>query len=414
MFESRQLSYFDLVVHSIECNRRGLTDAFGTSDLKHRVKSYLDELTAKSEHTKPIATAITEKLVKNLPLIKHSKHNNAAIHHIPTTITQHTCPADDTLTPHNVALTLIHPVTANIMEHAACIPMLSRTLESWISVRPWFRPADSWLGPKPDPTVVCMWNERDLIALAYHLHETAGAVRALPRACTKLARDRLPPLHSAARELAGLLQRLAELEEKQPGVVGALGQEMPRRVGDLAEWEAKGSESTALLRRAWADTKRCMNRVQATCSWMLLDTQSLSSDIGGLGSMVKMLLEWERRKVVTKWLGSCVWCAGQLVAVLQEARSSIEEVYSVVWADITLFKELIGITNRARSVLRISQILSDFKEATRQANDMVRCTGEMMNRFSSWSETIEGVQYAFREWELHGETGTRGGIEEKN
>jgi hypothetical protein len=252
---------------------------------------------------------------------------------MPTTIRNYDCSDCSRLSSQTFPLTVVLPATSNTFEYVACIPAVSRTVQSWIQVLPWDEPADKWSNSPKSRRL--QWGKRHLLAAGYHMHETVRALRALPGRMRRLVRDTPLLMKDSALKLASIIQQLGEREEKDPGVVVRLACSVPslaRVQGGLDDWEVKGPGSAA-LRRSWAEATRLRVAMWKLISEVREGVDGLERELGTLRDMAAVvLLELENGIKSPDWM-VCERCTKNVLLVLRETVRSLADVRVVLRAD---------------------------------------------------------------------------------
>ncbi|KAH6651319.1 hypothetical protein F5144DRAFT_525163 [Chaetomium tenue] len=283
------------------------------------------------------------------------------------------------------------------MEDVACIPALSRTVQSWIPVVPWDEPADAWLeGPESQAT-------RDLITAGYHMHQTARALGALPWEIGCLALNTPLVVRDHALELAKIMEQLGDWEEKEPGVTGGMGGSvsvLARLDADLNDWEANGP-GPAELRRHWVAATRIRQILHKLESTVVNDMDKLGVRIWTLECMAsKVSFELENWSKSPEWMG-CYRCKNHVLLVLEKAIDSLPKMGEMLRKHITDFwihlqPEDINIPGPL-DIRRGPVNLRGFRRMTQQANDLAQLMETIMEQVQQWSQLINDVEHDSRE-----------------
>ncbi|EAQ93804.1 predicted protein [Chaetomium globosum CBS 148.51] len=327
-------------------------------------------------------------------------------------------------------------------EDAACIPAVWRTMQSWVPVLPWDKPADGSFGILKSPVT---W---DLVT-GYHMHETTRALHALPGKMRRFAGDchdygrmqgpdggapEASPSHSIieagfwtnkrrnegnernidapllvqgqALELAQLMQQLGDWEEKGPGVAGGMGGSVSvvARIGaDLDAWAANGPGPAEVRRHRVAAT-RLRQSLHKLKSRVVVDMDELGDEISAVLNMASMVrVELEHGSKSPEWMG-CNTCKDHVFSVLQKAANSLREMarmlnkYSTDLG-VLLYPDDINVPGPL-DIRRGPVNLHGFRRTTDQASDLAQLMGAITKQVSHWGELINDVQHGFREWEV--------------
>ncbi|KAH6845726.1 hypothetical protein B0I37DRAFT_380962 [Chaetomium sp. MPI-CAGE-AT-0009] len=170
----------------------------------------------------------------------------------------------------------------------------------------------------------------------------------------------------------------------------------------LVKWEVEGPGSAA-LRRAWAKLQWSMDTLKHRTWAVEGDMNALRDNTFRLRRMANVVLfELEKGG---RFQSGCGTCMDHVLVALREVTGSLGELDVMREADLKTLWDLVGEESRHGGILerRWQLNVGVFRETTQQAKDLARMVDEIMKRVSLWNEVIDGVQHAFRQWELYGE-----------